>query len=160
MTPSRLSVLNALATLFGGTEVNGAWPNMHPTLVGAGYRLFGLRLRTFANVDAADKPALFLVSYGEGHTRTGISATDNRTLNFMAVIMQDVSDPAIIPSQAIQPLLDAIDDVLFQARHPLTGIVDLGGLVNQVWVDGAAKISPGDLDGQTVATYPIQVLCP
>lgn len=160
MNPGRETVATALATLLGGAPVSGRYPNINPILISAGYKLFGRRLRDWVQVEACDKPALFLVNYEENHDRKAIMGPDKLTMGFMAVIYDDVTDQFLVPSQRANALLDAIDDVLRAAVDPLTDRVTLGGIVSHCWVEGTGKVSPGDLDNQTVITYPIRVLVP
>lgn len=150
MTPTRETVAQALATLF----------DLNPILTQAGFQKFGRRLVNWDQIDPADKPALFLVNYTENHSRPYVTGPDAVTMGFMLVVYDDVRDPAAIPSQRANDLLDAIDAVLASVTSPMTGQITLGGVVQHVWIEGEAQTSPGDLDGQTVITYPIRALCP
>lgn len=160
MNPTRKSVSLALAQLFGGAPVGGLYPNINPVLVTAGIKLFGRRLRLWTQVEDCDKPAAFLVRYDGNHSRANITGPDKRTWGYMLLVYDDVTDQGLIPSDRADDLLDAIDDVLRGAIDPMTGLVTLGGLVSHCWVEGTEKISPGDLDNQTVIAYPIRVLVP
>jgi hypothetical protein len=160
MTPGRENVAAALAALFATLNSDGTWTVSAASLIAVGFKTFNRRVQLWTKVDANDKPALFLVNYDEDHDRKSIIGPDKNTMHFELVIYDDVSDPSVIPSQRMNNLLDAIDTVLLQATNQLVGRATLGGIVHHVWVEGSAKVAPGDLDNQSVATYPLRVLVP
>lgn len=162
MNVSRETIAAALATLIGGPMTDGQFvpANMNPVLVTAGYKTFGRRLKLWTAVDASDKPALFLTNYDEEHDRSFITGPDKASMKFALVVYDDVSDPSYIPSQRMNGLLDAVDTVFRNATNKQTELMTLGDIVQHCWIEGEAKVSPGDLDNQSVAVYPIRVLVP
>lgn len=59
-----------------------------------------------------------------------------------------------VPSQALNPLLDAVE----QALAPAVGKQTLGGLVESAWIDGQVNVYEGVLGQQAVAIVPVSVL--
>lgn len=66
-------------------------------------------------------------------------------------------DPVIVPSQLINPLVDAIADAL-TVDDLSNNCCTLGGLVSHCAIEGAVEIFEGNQGDQAVATVPIMFL--
>ena len=66
---------------------------------------------------------------------------------------------AAIPSAVINPLLDAIDDILAPAPGLGISVTTVGGAYD-AWISGKIVKVPGYADGKSVAVIPIRVLMP
>lgn len=66
-------------------------------------------------------------------------------------------DPNVIPSQLLNPLLDAVEAALAPEAGP-ENVQTLGGLVSHCWIEGDIETSEGLLGDQEVAIVPINFL--
>lgn len=68
-------------------------------------------------------------------------------------------DAAVIPSQLLNPIIDAIDRAL--APDDLAaGTCSLGGLVSHAWIAGPIETSEGNLGDLEVAVVPLEIVVP
>jgi hypothetical protein len=68
-------------------------------------------------------------------------------------------DPYVVPSQALNPLLDAIDAAL-APDEPINNVLTLGGIVSHCWIEGKTENFEGVIGDQAVAIIPISILVP
>ncbi len=125
----------------------------------AAFKTKSRRVKLWSDVNAADKPALFLAQRGESY-KQGNEATPQRvTLKADVIIYTNVGkDPNVIPSTSLNDLVDAVDAAL--AGDVVTGRQTLGGLVSHCWIEGDILLEPGDLDGDGLAVIPVRILIP
>lgn len=118
------------------------------------------KLRHFDSVKAIEMPALFQAQNPETYVRTVADGPPKRTMHFsLWLYTADAQQPALIPSQQINLMVDAIEAAL--APSPLTGMFTLGGLVHRCWIEGTIEIYEGvTSDGKSIAIIPIAVLMP
>jgi hypothetical protein len=114
------------------------------------------RLKSWADVAAADQPALFLNLRTYLYTqRPGLGPVWE--FNFDAYVYVKTDDNGdVAPSTVMNPILDAIDAVL-QPDNAITNKQTLGGLVQHCWIEGRVDTDEGVLGGQGVAIIPIVV---
>lgn len=101
------------------------------------------------------------------HDETFAQATRlpfRRTLSASWLIFHQAgADPAAVPTQSSNALMDAIE-VLFAPAPADPGFPDqrltLGGLVHHCFINGKVFKEPGDLDGQALIIVPITILAP
>lgn len=108
------------------------------------------------------KPALFMLEEDEDAERRRAGMPPRRlTMAVKGVIVTSSKDLAI-PAAALNPLLDAIDDILAPNPNPNLGILQqtLGGVTYDAWISGRIIKVPGYGDGIAVAVVPISVLIP
>jgi hypothetical protein len=60
--------------------------------------------------------------------------------------------------KALNALLDAIEAAF--RPDPVTNVQDLGGVVENCWIEGQIFKAPGHTDGQAVAVIPIVMIVP
>ncbi|MES2055827.1 MAG: hypothetical protein V4564_07815 [Pseudomonadota bacterium] len=116
----------------------------------------GRRLKYWG--DVAEQPALFLRSTGEHHApQEGRGQPQKVILEYDVFIYTKTGSPTAIPSQAISPLLDALDAAL--QPSPMTGVQQLGvSAVQHCWREGHTPVDTGDAMDQAVAVASIRVL--
>lgn len=124
----------------------------------ASYKIKSRKLRLWTEVDAADKPALFMTEHEEDAVEPGRGLPSKTTLGVEVFIYIASNSPGISGASILNPLLDALDAAI--APDPITGTQTLGGLVSHCWVEGRTIKDPGDLDGQGLAVVPIRILVP
>jgi hypothetical protein len=118
------------------------------------------KLRHFDSVKTAEMPALFQAQSPETYQRTVADGPPKRTMHFnIWFYVATAQQPALIPSQQINNLVDAVEAAL--APSSLTGMFTLGGLVHRCWIEGTIEIYEGvTSDGKSIAIIPIAVLMP
>jgi hypothetical protein len=120
----------------------------------AEFKTASRRLKHWADVEAADQPALFqaqrreLVEGEPGLPRIHMFHVD-------AYIYANTQDPDLSPGEILNPLLDVIEAAL--APNPITNKQQLGGLVEHVWVEGEIETDEGTLGDQGVCIVPIVI---
>lgn len=108
------------------------------------------------DVSPNQQPAMFL---------TMVSQSAEQITGFPTKYMLDAKlwiythrDTAgVIPSVALNQILDALDAALKPAASPLNKQT-LGGLVEHCWINGDIATDEGTLGNQAVATVPIRML--
>jgi len=104
------------------------------------------RLKIWSDVNASDKPAVFLAQRGEIYGQGSEATPQKVILKADIYIYTNIGkDPNIIPATQLNGLVDAVDTAL--AGSPVTGQQTLGGLVSHCWIEGDIVLDPGDLDG-------------
>lgn len=68
-------------------------------------------------------------------------------------------DPTVVPSQMLNPLLDAVDAAL-AVDDRSNNVLTLGGLVSHCWIDGKTENFEGMIGDQAVAIIPVSILVP
>ncbi len=110
-------------------------------------------------VPAEDQPALLLRPRNEIAEHVKFRPT-KWVINFDLLVYVNTgasTDDSVIPSQMLNPLLDAIEGAL-QPDDSVTGTCTLGGLVSYAAPHGATDIHLGSLGDEAVAVVPIRVL--
>ncbi len=117
------------------------------------------RLKLWTDVNASQKPAIFIAQRGESYHQGSEATPQKVTLKADIFIYTNAGkDPNVVPATQINSLVDAVDAAL--AGSPVTGQQTLGGLVSHCWIEGDIVIDPGDMDGDGVAMIPIRILIP
>ena len=144
MTASREAVYAALFNLVAGS---------------ASFKTKSRRLKLWSDVNAADKPALFLAQRGQTYVQGSTAAPQKVTLKADILIYTNAGkDPNVIPATTLNGLVDAVDAAL--SGSVITGNQTLGGLVAHCWIEGEVMIDPGDIDGDGLAVIPVRILIP
>lgn len=119
----------------------------------------GRRLRTTADVAAAEQPALFMCQKSETAANPTYGAPTVWTLSVELHLYAHSSDPYRAPATVLNPLLDAVEAAL--APSAATGVQDFGlpGMVQHAYIAGKVKTDDGALGDQAVAVVPIEILC-
>ena len=117
-----------------------------------GFKTKSRRLRHWADVTAAEQPALFQTQKRElGLTTPGQPQVWTLQVDIYVYVYQKNG----VPSQQLNPLLDAVGAAL--APDPITNKCTLGGLVQHAWIEGAIETDEGTLGDQAVAIIPIVI---
>lgn len=123
----------------------------------AGFATKSRRMRHFASVAPADRPALFMNERAEQYARPADDAPATVTLDVMLYLCVDAGgDSGAAPASALNGLLDAVDAALASDAH--TGRQTLGGLVWHCRVEGRITKTPGDMEGDGIAAVPVRIL--
>jgi hypothetical protein len=127
----------------------------------AGFVTTSRKLRHWSDVAAEEQPALFVIQTNEPvQQQRGMPPKWTLRVNaYIYVNTQAQSDTEVVPSQLLNPLLDAVEAVL--APDDVANYVQtLGGLVSHCWIEGPIETSEGCLGDQEVAIVPIAMLVP
>lgn len=126
------------------------------------YPVYSRRFRTWDNIAATQKPALYLQDYSEDHVRNKALVPAQRTIMYECLIfISKGMDENTVPIDQLNELIDLIDPVSGGVLKPdniLAGRQTLGGLVYDCYIEGKILKVPGDLDGQGMATIPIKII--
>ncbi len=126
------------------------------------YQYVSRRFKTWEDIAATAKPALFLQDYSEDHVRNRALVPAQRTIMYECLIFISKGlDPNTTPIDQLNKLIDLIDPVSGGVLTPddkLSGRQTLGGLVYDCYIEGKVIKVPGDLDGQGMATLPIKII--
>jgi hypothetical protein len=119
------------------------------------------KLQHWEEVEAEGYPALFQVQTTETvEQKRGLPPKWTLgILLYIYVRTQAQSGENVIPSQLLNPILDAVDGAL---RHDdlAAGTCTLGGLVSHAWVSGPVETSEGQLGDLELCVIPIEMLVP
>ena len=119
------------------------------------------RLSVWEDVEKEEQPALLQLQRRESVIKTkGLPPKWTLTIElYMYVNTGAQNDPDIVPSQLLNPLMDAVE-----ASLAIDDIMEdrctLGGLVYRCYIDGAVEIFEGSLGDQAVCIIPITVIVP
>ena len=117
------------------------------------------RLKLWSDVNASDKPAIYLAQRPQKYVQGGGNLPQKVTLEAQIIIYTNAGkDPNVVPATQMNALVDAIDSAI--GWNPVRGQQTLGGLVTSCWIEGDVFIDPGDLDGDGVAIIPVKILVP
>ncbi len=119
------------------------------------------KLDTWDGVEAEDCPALLISQRTEtAEFRKGLPLKWRLNLDLYLYVRTNAqNDPSIIPSQVLNPLLDAIEDAL-KRDDIANDACTLGGLVSHCSYSGSITITEGTLGDEAVALVPISILVP
>lgn len=115
------------------------------------------RLKHWHDTPPALQPALFMVQKRERpEQQSGLPTKWAFTVE-LYLYVHGGADPNAVPAQALNALLDALEEVL--APDPASGVQTLGGLVTHVWIDPAGiETDEGVLGDQAIAIVPVQIV--
>ena len=116
------------------------------------------RLKHWADVPAAEQPALFLTCGNSAPEQTRGLPPKWRLQATLHLYVNTGGDDRLSPSAQLNELLDAIEAAL----APTGGepAQTLGGLVSHAWISGAIETDEGVLGDQGVAILPLEILVP
>lgn len=119
------------------------------------------RLKLWTDVNASDKPALFMNQVSETYARGSEAVPARVTLTVDLFVYTNAGkDPKAIPATEMNELLDAIDAALAPSSPAPNVRQTLGGLVEHCWIEGEVLVTTGDVDGDGVAVIPVKILVP
>jgi len=119
------------------------------------------KLEHWEDVESEGYPCLFQVQTREAvEQKRGLPP--KWTLEMLLYIYVRTSaqmDATVIPSQLLNPIIDALDAAL--AHDDLrAGTCTLGGLVSHAWISGPIETSEGNLGDIEVAVVPLEIVVP
>ena len=119
------------------------------------------KLTTWEGVEPESQPALLQLQRQESVTRPrGLPPKWTLSIDlYLYVHTGAQNDPSIVPSQLLNPLIDAIEAAMV-IDDLSNNACTLGGLVSHAFFDGAVEIFEGNLGDQAVAILPISVVVP
>jgi len=147
MNQSRETIYAALFALVSGS---------------ASFTTASRKLRHWSDVAIEEHPALFQRQVDETRlVQRGVPPKIQLHVElyiYVSTLAQQL-DPAVVPSQLMNPLLDALDAALV-VDDLSNNVLTLGGLVSHCWVDGKTENFEGMLGDQAVAIIPVSILVP
>lgn len=147
MNVSRETIYAALFSLVSGS---------------ASFATTSRKLRHWSDVGAEEQPALFQQQLDEDIAQsrgTPANITLHAQLYIYVTTASQQTAPDVVPSQLINPLIDAVDSAL--AGDDIANFVQtLGGLVSHCWIEGKIETYEGLLGDQAVAIIPVAILVP
>jgi hypothetical protein len=119
------------------------------------------RLYHWDDLELADFPAMMQVQTREAVKQTrGLPPKWTLEMDLYIYVRTEAqSDDSVIPSQLLNPILDAIDAAL-KPDDLKSGVCTLGGLVSHAWIEGSVETSEGNLGDLEVAVVPLSILVP
>jgi hypothetical protein len=153
MMQSRESLYAAIFAKFAGL-----------TFSSGGKTAFGYtsrRLYHWEDLEMADFPAMMQVQTREvvKQTRGLPPKWTLEMLLYIYVRTEAQQDDSVIPSQLLNPIMDAIDLAL-KPDDLKAGTCTLGGLVSHAWISGPVETSEGNLGDLEVAVVPLDIVVP
>lgn len=146
-----------VASLSPLTMSQPATANGTAIAITSGFRTTGRRLQ-FPD-DVSEQPALFVRYLTDEYPLRPTGMPPKPVMECeLWVYARSGNDPDMIPDQALNPLIDAIEYSL--RPDPASNVQTLGGLVVHCWIEGKIEKNPGDLDNQAMAVIPIKMLAP
>lgn len=120
------------------------------------------RLLEPSQIKPENSPALYLVDAGGAYQNMAPQNPPKRTLHFSAVIYNRVAggDIATVPATIVNNALDALDALMKNLGHPVTGRVTLDGRVYHVRIEGDVVMAAGETSGLAMAVVPFEVVLP
>lgn len=117
------------------------------------------RLDTWENVGKEEQPALLMQQRREvANYRKGLPTIWTLDVALFLYIHTGAdNDKTLIPSQILNPLLDAIENSLTIDDHS-NNACTLGGLVSHCAISGSVEIFQGNLGDEEVAIVPLNIL--
>jgi hypothetical protein len=153
---NRQAIKNALFVL----GQNAVFANMVNNVTTWNYT--SRRLKTFANIDPSQMPAMFLVQHKEGYEAKGVARLTRRYLDMGFWCYADSAAEGVIGDDYLDSMESALEQALMpddNGRQELT----LNGLAYWVRItrqDGLFIRDPGDLDGNALLVLPVRILLP
>lgn len=125
------------------------------------FKLATRKLKTWEDVEAEDQPALLQLQKRETVTKPrGLPAKWTLSIDlYLYVHTGAIQDPNIVPSQLLNPLMDAVEAAL-AIDDKSNDACTLGGLVSHCFIDGAVEIFEGNLGDQAACIIPLTVVVP
>lgn len=121
-----------------------------------GVETFSRILLHWDDVPANQQPAMFMTLVSQrAEPVTGLPTKYTLDAKLWIYTHRDSSD--VVPSAAINNILDALDAVLKPSASPMFRQT-LGGLVEHCWIEGEIATDEGTLGVQSVAIVPIRML--
>jgi len=119
------------------------------------------KLKIWELVAAEDQPALLQLQRRETVTKPrGLPAKWTLSIDLYLYVHTGANtDQTIVPSQLLNPLMDAIEAALVIDDRS-NDACTLGGIVSHCFIDGAVEIFEGNLGDELVAIIPIVVVVP
>lgn len=123
------------------------------------FKLATRKVTTWDQVAPEDAPALLMQQVREvSERRRGLPTKWTLEVKlFLYVHTGANTDADIVPSQILNPLLDAIDGALV-VDDINNNACTLGGLVSSCQISGAIETYPGDLGDEAVAVVPLSIV--
>lgn len=119
------------------------------------------KFKHFAAVPKTEQPAFFQTEPHEEQTqKTRMDTIRKWHANWVFYFSSDESDPASIPADTANTIIDQVEAIFAAASHPGDLNVTLGGLAHHIFIDGSIIKIPGDDDGQGMLIIPITLLVP
>ncbi len=125
------------------------------------FRRASRRIELIDQVQREHRPALFLAKHAETYEKPSPNVPRKLTLHCFGYVYIDAKDETAVGDSLINEIMDAIDAAMtpdFAAGSE--GRQTLGGLVHSVRIAGTAQEVPGDIDGEGLYAFPIDVLMP
>ncbi len=112
----------------------------------------------FWTEDQIEQPAIYMRLDGESFAaRKGYGIPQEVVLKVSFFIYALTDAVTAVPSQAVTPLLDALDAAIADDPTEPNGRQTLGGLVQDVWREGETVIVTGEPDNQAAAVGQIHI---
>lgn len=125
------------------------------------FKLATRKLKTWEDVSAEDQPALLQLQRRETVTKPKtLPAKWKFSIDlYLYVHTGAQQDSNVVPSQLLNPLMDAVEAAL-EIDDKSNDACTLGGLVSHCFIDGAVEIFEGNLGDQAVCIIPLTVVVP
>jgi hypothetical protein len=151
MNPSRETIYSRVFAFFSALTVGGA----------PAFKVATRKLTQWDGLGGEDQPALMMRQRTEtARYQKGIPVLWTLGIDlYMYVSTGAQNDMTIIPSQILNPLLDALESALVH-DDPAMATCTLGGVVSHCSIDGPIEIYEGTMGDEAVALVPITVLVP
>jgi hypothetical protein len=119
------------------------------------------KVTTWDCVAPEDQPALLMTQESEEATRVrGLPTKWVLHIKLWLYVHTGANnDPDVVPSQVLNPLIDAVEASLV-VDDLSNNACTLGGLVSHCAIEGPIQIFQGDLGDQEVAIIPLVVVVP
>lgn len=128
----------------------------------AGFVTASRRLEHWSDVGPEEHPALFQRQLDEERiSARGVPPKVKLNVElyvYVHTLAQQLA-PDVVPSQLLNPLLDAIEAALVPDDAG-NNVLTLGGLVSHCWIEGKTESFEGMLGDQAVAIIPVSILVP
>ena len=147
----RESIYAALFTFWSNLTIGGS----------PAFKKATRKLTIWENVAAEDQPALLQLQRREVVTRPkGLPPRWTLSVDlYLYVHTGAINDSDIVPSQLLNPLMDAIEAAMV-VDDIGNNAVTLGGIVSHCYIDGAVEIFEGNLGDQAACIIPLTVVVP
>jgi hypothetical protein len=110
----------------------------------------------WSNVDPSEQPYMGLVERGATGVQNQAMGLEKWTLHYLVLVyLRADATPTAIPAQQLNAVLQAIAEVINSS--PLGERQTLGGLVNNVWINGQCIMDTGIIDQQCALLVPVDV---
>ena len=121
---------------------------------------FSRRAKIWSDVNASDQPAAFLVGIAERGDQSQVFGVYRWELEYRLIVYARVgTDPAsTLPDTLCNEIIDGIESALQPPPPGAYGQPQLGGIVQNVWIDGSILIDTGILDQQIAILIPIKCI--